>query len=207
MDRTSFLKKLLLIDGGKDAHQRTPWRARFQGGGGAEPAEDPLHLPAAPRREDGTLFPGALHPLRPLPRGLSRAHHRQGGGTPHGVRHAHRESLHPPVHAVRQVHRGLSRFSPPRHRGPAHGPGRVARRDLPLLHRRSVCTKCVEACPLGAKAIESVPTGGISVHVEACTGCGFCVHACPTEPKSLHLEGRPPVPLRGHPRPKVRDAR
>jgi ferredoxin-type protein NapF len=61
------------------------------------------------------------------------------------------------------------------------------------------CTLCVESCPEGSAAIEAVPLGGILIHNEACTGCGFCYHACPTDPKSLHLEGRPPVPLRGHP--------
>ncbi len=66
------------------------------------------------------------------------------------------------------------------------------------------CTACVDACPEGAKAIEAIVTGGIAVHPEACTACGFCVRACPTDPKSLHLEGRPPVPLRGHPPVPVR---
>ena len=61
------------------------------------------------------------------------------------------------------------------------------------------CTLCVAACPEGQAAIEAVQLGGILIHNEACTGCGSCYHACPTDPKSLHLEGRPPVPLRGHP--------
>lgn len=61
------------------------------------------------------------------------------------------------------------------------------------------CVLCVEACPVGPSAIRAVPGEGIQVSWEACTGCGFCWHACPTEPKSLHVEGRPPVPLRGHP--------
>jgi len=61
------------------------------------------------------------------------------------------------------------------------------------------CTKCIESCPLGEVAIEAVAGTGIVIHPETCTACGFCYHACPTDPKSIHLEGRPPVPLRGHP--------
>ena len=66
------------------------------------------------------------------------------------------------------------------------------------------CTLCVESCPVGSSAIRAVPGGGIVVSWEACTGCAFCYHACPTDPKSIHLEGRPPVPLRGHPPVPVR---
>ena len=68
-----------------------------------------------------------------------------------------------------------------------------------LSAEKITCTLCVEACPEGALAIEVIPSGGIQIHAVRCTGCAFCYHACPTEPKSLHLEGRPPVPLRGHP--------
>ena len=61
------------------------------------------------------------------------------------------------------------------------------------------CTLCIESCPVGEAAIRAVPGRGIVVSWDACTGCAFCLHACPTEPKSIHLEGRPPVPLKGHP--------
>ncbi len=68
------------------------------------------------------------------------------------------------------------------------------------LSRDSIeCTRCVESCPLGESAIEAVAGTGIVIHPETCTGCAFCFHACPTDPRSIHLEGRPPVPLRGHP--------
>lgn len=61
------------------------------------------------------------------------------------------------------------------------------------------CTECVEACPVGPAAIQAIVGRGIIVFMEGCTACGFCCRACPTDPKSLHLEGRPPVPLKGHP--------
>ncbi len=68
-----------------------------------------------------------------------------------------------------------------------------------LSSQEITCVACVTSCPEGSAAIEAGPGLGIVIHPEACTGCGFCYHACPTVPKSLHLEGRPPVPLKGHP--------
>jgi ferredoxin-type protein NapF len=68
-----------------------------------------------------------------------------------------------------------------------------------LSARDITCTSCVASCPEADAAIRAVPGRGIVVLIEACTGCAFCYKACPTEPKSIHLEGRPPVPLRGHP--------
>jgi len=67
-----------------------------------------------------------------------------------------------------------------------------------------VCTMCVESCPVGEAAIRAVQGHGIAISWEACTGCAFCYHVCPTQPKSIHLEGRPPVPLKGHPPVPVR---
>ncbi len=61
------------------------------------------------------------------------------------------------------------------------------------------CVRCVEACPKGEAAIQALPGSGIVIHPDDCTGCAACYHVCPTDPKSLHLQGRPPVPLRGHP--------
>lgn len=63
------------------------------------------------------------------------------------------------------------------------------------------CRACLESCPLGERAIRAVPTGGIEVLAENCTGCGLCFGACPTDPKSVTVRGRSAVPLRGHPPP------
>jgi ferredoxin-type protein NapG len=46
------------------------------------------------------------------------------------------------------------------------------------------CTICVEACPVGARALTLGDDGRIHVR-EGCTGCGTCQHACPTQPKSI----------------------
>jgi ferredoxin-type protein NapF len=73
-----------------------------------------------------------------------------------------------------------------------------------LSSRVIACVKCLEACPVGPAAIRAVPGAGIAVDPDGCTACGFCVAACPTEPKSLHLQGRPPMPLKGHPPVPVR---
>jgi ferredoxin-type protein NapG len=45
------------------------------------------------------------------------------------------------------------------------------------------CTICVDACPVGARALV-IDDARISVR-EGCTGCGACQHACPTDPKSI----------------------
>jgi ferredoxin-type protein NapG len=45
------------------------------------------------------------------------------------------------------------------------------------------CTICVDACPVGAKAL-MVENDRIAVR-EGCTGCGACQHACPTRPRSI----------------------
>ncbi len=68
-----------------------------------------------------------------------------------------------------------------------------------LSSRIVACVKCAEACPVGPSAIQIVPGKGVDIFPDGCTGCGFCVRACPTDPRSLHLQGRPPMPLRGHP--------
>jgi ferredoxin-type protein NapG len=45
------------------------------------------------------------------------------------------------------------------------------------------CTICVEACPIGAKAI-ILNEDKIQVR-DGCSGCGKCQHECPTDPKSI----------------------
>jgi ferredoxin-type protein NapG len=46
------------------------------------------------------------------------------------------------------------------------------------------CQICVDACPVGARALIVADDGRIDVR-EGCTGCGTCQHACPTQPKSI----------------------
>jgi ferredoxin-type protein NapG len=46
------------------------------------------------------------------------------------------------------------------------------------------CTICVDACPVGARALVVADDGKVNVR-EGCTGCGMCQHVCPTTPKSI----------------------
>lgn len=46
------------------------------------------------------------------------------------------------------------------------------------------CTICVDACPVGARALVVADDGRVGVR-EGCTGCGLCQHECPTTPKSI----------------------
>ena len=206
MDRTSFLKKLLLIEGGKDALNE------LRGGPGSVAADYRVgpRVPFTFLRPPGALMEPSF---------LARC------------TRCDQCALACPEHIILVSTEPLiglgtpivnTAIGPCTHCGKcievcADGallPDEDPRMGRALWHAETClsateisCTKCVEACPLGAAAIETVATGGITIHAERCTGCGFCVKACPTQPVSLHLEGRPPVPLRGHPRPKVRDAR
>jgi ferredoxin-type protein NapF len=88
----------------------------------------------------------------------------------------------------------------------ALAPGEEMRIGTAAIHAETclssvhlVCNRCLEACPLGTEAIRFAETGGIQVVAGACTGCGFCLRACPTEPTSIVILGRSAVPLKGHP--------
>ncbi len=70
--------------------------------------------------------------------------------------------------------------------------------DTCLFAAGESCNRCVEVCPEpGALALSS--DHRVSVDWNNCTGCAICYAACPTSPKSIHIEGRPPLPLRAHP--------
>ncbi len=204
MDRTSFLKKLLLIDGSLDAINE------LRGGPGSKTGEERgrpripftfLRPPGAPlepqflshcTRCDLCLEACPEHII------IKATDPLMGPGTP---------IVNPFIRPCTECGKCIeacpdSALLPEEDRRMGRA---VWHAETCISATEISCTKCVEACPLGTAAIETVESGGIMVHPSVCTGCGFCVHACPTEPKSLHLEGRPPVPLRGHPRPKVRN--
>lgn len=74
----------------------------------------------------------------------------------------------------------------------------VIHRDSCLSTAVVSCTRCVDACPVPG-AISALEGQGIFVDQARCTGCALCYRECPTSPKSIHLEGRPPLPLPAHP--------
>lgn len=62
--------------------------------------------------------------------------------------------------------------------------------DTCLGYLGKACTACHDACPLEPNAIDfdgTVP----KVDSRICTGCGLCVHACPTKPPSIVVLPRP----------------
>jgi ferredoxin-type protein NapG len=195
MDRTSFLKKLLLIDGGKDVLDALRNRP-------AARQEPPPSIPFTFLRP-----PGA--PLEPLfLRKCTRCDLCETACPEHIIV----RSLEPLIgrntpivdpgiapctmcgKCIEACPDGALLPTEDRRMGRA-----VWHAETCLSVTEPACDRCLKACPEGEAAIEPGEVSGIRVHWEACTGCGFCVHACPTNPKSLHLEGRPPVPLRGHP--------
>ena len=57
-----------------------------------------------------------------------------------------------------------------------------------LAYRGTVCSVCVERCPVpGAIAVQS---GRPSIVRDVCTGCGDCVARCPAPVNALSLEDR-----------------
>lgn len=50
------------------------------------------------------------------------------------------------------------------------------------------CDDCFERCPLKGTAITYRRGAGPEIHPEACTGCGVCVHYCPSAPKALTVQ-------------------
>jgi MauM/NapG family ferredoxin protein len=62
--------------------------------------------------------------------------------------------------------------------------------DTCLGYQGKTCRACHDACPLEPNAIEfdaNMP----KVDSRICTGCGLCVHACPTKPPSIIVLPRP----------------
>ena len=62
--------------------------------------------------------------------------------------------------------------------------------DTCIGYQGKTCRACHDACPLEPNAIDfdaSVP----KVDSRICTGCGLCVHECPTKPTSIVVLPRP----------------
>jgi MauM/NapG family ferredoxin protein len=53
------------------------------------------------------------------------------------------------------------------------------------------CRVCVDACPVGERALACDEAGHPVLRVEGCVGCGVCVRECITSPSSfeLHIAG------------------
>ena len=49
----------------------------------------------------------------------------------------------------------------------------------------TACTRCTDACPLGARAIRIYGAGPPDVMEPGCVGCGQCQLHCPTAPKAV----------------------
>ena len=58
--------------------------------------------------------------------------------------------------------------------------------DQCLRTQGQSCRRCVDFCPLGARAIEIDERDRISV-LNDCIGCGVCEQACPTSPKAIRV--------------------
>ncbi|MBE7492848.1 MAG: 4Fe-4S dicluster domain-containing protein [Planctomycetes bacterium] len=72
----------------------------------------------------------------------------------------------------------------------------VIQPDSCLGYHNKSCRACHDACPLEPNAIDFEATVP-KVDSRVCTGCGLCVHACPTRPPSVLVLPRPARPPRG----------
>jgi ferredoxin len=73
------------------------------------------------------------------------------------------------------------------------GKSNFVKENCVVYTRKTDRGACSEHCP--TKAVKMVPYEGHlmipEVHNEVCVGCGACEHACPTEPKSIYINGNP----------------
>ena len=64
--------------------------------------------------------------------------------------------------------------------------GRIAfHPDRCITFQGQACAICVQACPVGAKALELDGDGRPVLKLEGCVACGVCVRECPTMPSSF----------------------
>ncbi len=54
-----------------------------------------------------------------------------------------------------------------------------------LAFRGTVCTVCVERCPV--ENCMTMEGGRPTIDAEACTGCGVCLYVCPAPGPAIHL--------------------
>ena len=60
--------------------------------------------------------------------------------------------------------------------------------DICLRSNGVDCRDCVDACPIGKKAILLDSEKRVKVLAAGCIGCGVCQHQCPTGPKSIIVQ-------------------
>lgn len=63
-----------------------------------------------------------------------------------------------------------------------------------LAYADQHCTKCHDACPVTPNAVrfpEEFHGTSPWIDPKLCTGCGLCVHPCPTQPYSIEVRLRP----------------
>lgn len=57
--------------------------------------------------------------------------------------------------------------------------------DRCITFRGEACAICVQACPVGPRALVLDTAGHPVLKLEGCVACGVCVRDCPTTPSSL----------------------
>ena len=56
-----------------------------------------------------------------------------------------------------------------------------------VTYQGTACRVCVDACPVGEKALASDEAGHPVIRQEGCVGCGVCMRECITSPSSFEL--------------------
>jgi ferredoxin-type protein NapG len=56
-----------------------------------------------------------------------------------------------------------------------------------VTYQGTACRVCVDACPVGERALALDEAGHPVLRVEGCVGCGVCVRECITSPSSFQL--------------------
>ena len=134
----------------------------------------------------------ALHPLRPVRRGVPRrgdlpARRRLGRRRRHAGDRRAQAALCPvhraEVHARLSVGRDLTGLLEPRR---PHGQGAARRRHVPDASRTGV-HRLRRALPEPRRARPRRAARRARVAEEHCVGCGLCEHFCPTEPTSIRV--------------------